>query len=1159
MSQLRLFLFGSPRLERDGEPVDISLRKALALLAYLAVTEQSHSRDALATLFWPDDDQRKARGNLRRALSRINTAIGKGQLETDRERAGLNPKADLWLDVDHFQRHLAECQTHDHPPNEVCADCVPPLTKAVSSYTNDFLAGFTLPDCPDFDEWQFFQSEGLRQALASALERLVQGLSTQSDYELAIPYARRRLALDSLHEPAHRQLMELYAHNGQPSAAIRQYRECEQILDEELGISPSKETTALFEAIKAKRLSAPIGAEEQGSRGAGGIVQHSPLSPGPSAPPHNLPPQPTPFIGREAELAALDDLIANPDVRLVTILGPGGIGKTRLSIQAATESLHAFADGVYFVPLAPISSDEFLVTAIAEALGISFYGATDPKVQLLQQLRNRRSLLILDNFEHVLEGAILLSEMALAAPDLKLLVTSREHLNLQEEWLYDLQGLAFPAATDQTSKVLETFEVLEERYSALQLFEQRARQIQANFDPDAEYPAVVRICQLVNGMPLGLELAATWVKLISCQEIAAEIEKNLDFLTTSMRNVPERHRSLRAVFRHSWQLLSDEEQDVFKKLSAFRGGFLYEAAAQVAGTSLPLLASLMDKSLLRRRENGRYEIHELLRQYAAEKLQEGGEDETIQERHSDYFTEFLHQREADLKGSRLHEGLAAITADIDNIRAAWQWAIINGNDSAISKSWESLFWYNETLGNFQESESAFRRAVTAVGGEPPVVKEKSRTTAQKILLGQLLGVLGSSCFRLGKYRENQVLIQQSVSLLRETGPEAKPALGLALYFLGGTQAVTGAYETGIRYAQESLSIYSELGDKFGQGIALIDLGNLSEFQGNYTGARTHYWRCIELMTQIGELRLKVVAINGLGRVALTLGLYDEAEQQLKTGYQMRQESGDRFGIALSLPPLGRLPLVRGELTEAEQRFEELRHLSQELNHPLTLGYSLAGLGTLARLRGAYEEAEPLLEENLAMQKEQGRKLDIADCLNDLGRLAFDRGDYEQARQLHQESLAIYQELNQKTGLASTLGYLGQVAMAMGRRHYPKARQYFRQALEITNQTEVAPIALDVLRGCAALLLSIEPTNDESVQAIELLALVQHHPASEYETREKARRLLAEWVAAHSPEVVEAAQTRGRALDLWETAAKLLEALTKQGRGSEEQGETSAGR
>jgi len=332
MSQLKFFLFGPPRLARpvpgrEDEQIDIGLRKAVALLAYLAVTGQSHGRDALAALFWPEDNQSKARGNLRRALSRLNKALGADQLEIDRECAGLHPQADLWLDVDHFHSRLAKCQTHDHPADEVCVDCLPLLAEAVSCYTGDFLAGFSLPDSPVFDEWQFFQTESLRQALATTLERLVRGHSASGDYALAIPYARRWLALDPLHEQAHRHLMRLYTWTDQRTAALRQYQECVRILESELGVEPSAETRRLYEQIRDGELSR--GADAQARRGDS-VVAPPPafLS---SAAPHTGPS--APFVARERELARLggdlDAALAGRG-RVIFVVGGPGRGKTAL-------------------------------------------------------------------------------------------------------------------------------------------------------------------------------------------------------------------------------------------------------------------------------------------------------------------------------------------------------------------------------------------------------------------------------------------------------------------------------------------------------------------------------------------------------------------------------------------------------------------------------------------------------------------------------------------------------------------------------------------------------------------------------------------------------------------------------------------------------------
>lgn len=350
MSRLKLYFLGTPRLKLDGETVSLSHHKALALLAYLVVTRQRHSRQALAALLWPDYDPTTARGELRRMLWVINKSLGSGWLEVDRETVMLPPQPDLWLDVEQFRDLLAASQQH-HPTGEDGQTCIDALAEAIFLAQGDFLSGFSLADSPEFDTWQSFESDSLRRELAGALESLVQLLSQRGEASLeeAITYARRWLALDPLHEPAQRQLMQLYAWAGQPTAAIQQFQVYTQLLWQELGISPAPETTALIEAIKANRLSPP---PVDGTHKPAADSRMAPRPGSANIPPHNLPVQATPLIGREATLAALQQHLNAPELRLITILGPGGIGKTRLALALAERQLQpvtAFTDGVYFI------------------------------------------------------------------------------------------------------------------------------------------------------------------------------------------------------------------------------------------------------------------------------------------------------------------------------------------------------------------------------------------------------------------------------------------------------------------------------------------------------------------------------------------------------------------------------------------------------------------------------------------------------------------------------------------------------------------------------------------------------------------------------------------------------------------------------------------
>jgi len=417
MSHLALYVFGPPRLELDGAPVHISYRKALALFAYLAVTGQSHSREWLAALLWPENDHVSARAELRRMLSDINRSLGSGWLSADRETVCLNTQPDhperisFGLDVAEFQGKLQVCEAHNHPPTVTCPDCLPALEEAVEIYSDDFMTGFNLKDCPGYDEWQFFQAEELKRQLTNALVKLSSHYAGVLEYETAISHARRWLSLDPLHEPAHRHLMVLYEGSGQRAAALRQYETCHQVLREELGVEPSEGTRTLFERIRATtQISLPD-----------------------SHPKSNLPIQSTPFIGRDNELAEIRAKLKEKDCRLLTLLGPGGSGKTRLAIEATEALLVEFKHGVFFVNLAPLQEAEIIPSTIAGTLKCSFSKGGTPEEQLIDYLQNKEMLLILDNFEHLLSGVGLVNAIMHVAPGIKILATSRARLMNRRE------------------------------------------------------------------------------------------------------------------------------------------------------------------------------------------------------------------------------------------------------------------------------------------------------------------------------------------------------------------------------------------------------------------------------------------------------------------------------------------------------------------------------------------------------------------------------------------------------------------------------------------------------------------------------------------------------------------------------------------------------
>ncbi len=653
MTKIEISLLGSWLIRHVSEPTKKEpRRKEQGLLAYLAVESgQSHSRDSLVGLFWPDMPLSAARNNLRVALSRLKQYLRDSSiLETTRHTVCFNGDSPVLLDVTQFLALIKQSEAHEHRSLTACAQCQAHLKQAVDLYRGEFLTGFFLGDCLAFEEWLFVWRERLRVQVLKLLDQLVQVAEENGQFDEAGKYARRQIELDPLHENAHRQLMRALYAQGQRSAALNQFQTCETILRNEIGVEPEAETVLLRQEIQAGTLdiSASAGHSAQ-------IVRYA------------LPEITTPFFGREAELEQLSQRLTERSYRLISLVGPGGIGKTRLAIQAARAQRDAFRDGVYFVPLEGVEKAAEIPTAIAEAMGITFMAsAASPQTKMVQVLQDKQLLLVIDNLEHVIdEGADYLLELMRTAPDIILLVTSRERLNAQMEDLFRLRGLPYPDAFDDVTAV---------HFAAVRLFGDRAHRLRKRFLLDEDtLPHVVRICHLVEGLPLALELAATWIRDFTAEQIADAIEKDLDLLITDLRDITPRQRSIQAVFEYSWKQLSAAEKQILPLLTIFKGGFSLAAATTITGASPIILTRLRYKSLLRSEGHGRYSFHELLRQIAAQKLPDTSQ--AVQANYIRYYFQLLQEKTPILKSYEAREAGNILMMEIDNIRQAWQWGI----------------------------------------------------------------------------------------------------------------------------------------------------------------------------------------------------------------------------------------------------------------------------------------------------------------------------------------------------------------------------------------------------------------------------------------------------------------------------------------------------
>ncbi len=1134
MSKFRLTLFGTPQLFKDGRLLRLQTRKCMALLAFLALNDHYQSRELLATMFWSEQNEKHSRASLRRALSVIRSALGPDLLRTHGSLVRLRQDPSLTIDILEYHSLADPCIAPTDDSLGI-ASCIRPLAQAAEQYTADFLAGFTLPDCPEFDEWQFFQAENLRGTLVHVLQILIYWQSIKQDYELAIKYARRWLAQDRLHEPAQRKLMELYALSGQYAAAMRQYEECVRVLDDELGVAPEEETKKLYQDIRHRRLeSAHESQQEAITHSVTGSYTDIPTESETGwEPKNNIPVQPTPFVGREEELLDILGRLQDPECHLLTLVAPGGMGKTRVAIEVAnrllrtTPSEHSFCDGIFFVPLQPVNTVDGIVIAVADAMHFTFYRDVSPKDQLLDYLHDKQMLLVLDNFEQLLDGAAILTDMLEAASQLKILVTSREGLRLRQEWFHPLAGMQFARGpTAENQKVSD--------FDAVKLFEQVAHRVQPDFHLNDEQDNVVRICRLMDGMPLGIELASAWTKVLSCAQIADEIERGLDILVSRNRDILERHRSMRVMLDYTFSMLTEDEQQALRRLSVFRGGLTLDSAEKVTSTSLLTLASLVEKSLLHKTDEDRYQIHELLRQYGVEKLSERSVEEVqIRDKHASYYCGFVASHCEGLKHSQQQHVLAELEVEKGNIRLAWHRATSRLHLEQIEEAMDGLGLFYEWKGELVDGLTSFKLITGAedITSNRKLQQVRAHAQAWTAEFEFMSGHLDAA-------EEQLAQCMDTLHGLESAGEDVRWTKALALLRKGYLEQPHDL-DRAVRAYRQSYEYFDELGCRWEAATAQAWLGETEREIGRTRDAISLLRSAQTVFEEFGDQRSVAMVLENIARAYLL----DQAELDIalvtaQRSLELRRQSGDRVGIATTLLVVSYVYCWLNQPLEARPLMEEALEIAKDLGHrPIECeAYYIAS--TVYNYLENREKKREVGERGYALARELGDVRLMSDFLRSLGTQVMINGDIVTAHQMHVKAF----EVQEQAGIVTMLPWLHVMraysSWKLG--YFEESRTHTKYALEaIIEHSDLYTVVHTLL-----FLAQVLAVSGDAERAVEIGSAAR--AVSRWDKSLTGRMVFVEpfekLTESLSPEATEAAKERGQDSNVFEVAKELLQEI-----------------
>ena len=886
--------------------------KRLQLLAFLAYAGDWVARERLVFLFWPDYDEHAARRNLRKTLHKLRRLPWLAGIEVEVGRV-------RWLvptDVAEFRQALADEN----------------WSSAVELYRGPLMAPLDGAAESEFASWLCIERERVHSQWRDAVFEHVRQLVAAGRYDDGHRHLKTLLRHDPLDEEAVRLLLSVAGAAGRADQAHKLYEEFRQTLAVELGIEPSLATQKIAESFVRVTEPDPLSGSAAVSQGTTAQEAHDALP---------LPSQAaSAFVGRDEELSELARLLAQPDCRLLTLVGAGGAGKSRLAWHAAQSMAPHYRDGCTFVALEAVSSPTLFPTKLAEALEVALSPRGEPFAQVAGHLAGKECLLVLDNFEQLTDASSLVPQLLRRCPSAKVLVTSRVRLDLEEEWLLPVGGLSFPQEPLPLDQAV--------RYDAVKLFVQRARRVKPGFRiGDEELAGIVEICRLVEGLPLGLELSAVWVRLLSCSEIAREIQGNLDFLASSSRNRAPRHQSVRATFEHSWKLLTVAEQEALTGLSVFRGGFSLEAAKFVADASLSLLASLVDKSLLRPGPSGRYDRHPLLVQYTREKLAEHRDRlAEAKEKHAAYYRHLVSdlQRQQGVSVSAVE----LFDEELENILIAWRWTVKEGGGREIERFAQALAWYYEVRARSREGSRCLAEAIAALEAQSgrqrrtlgylwawrawlehwsdsAAAAEGARRALALLRplkeqqgIAAALRVLGLSAWLKGDYGEAERCYQEGLRISE----------GLPLYRaihldgLGLNLAHRGAYDEALACYREAMAINEASGNAYQLVHNLVNLASVARRTEDLEQGLAFASRALELATATGFEHYLPYCLTELGWISQCMSDHPAAADFCRRALELARHTGDTYIRCKALTILAISAAEVGELTEASAYVQE---------------------------------------------------------------------------------------------------------------------------------------------------------------------------------------------------------------------------------------------